>query len=90
MDFFDRVKELVKAKNLNLRDFIEGLGMNYDSYNSLKRYENLPRADESVRIAAALGVSVEFLVTGEAPQDHSGAKLETVRELLDKAREVLK
>jgi len=84
MDFFDRVKELVKAKNLNLRDFIEGLGMNYDSYNSLKRYENLPRADESVRIAAALNVSVEFLVTGAEPQNHAAEKLEEIKKIMDR------
>lgn len=66
MEFYDRVKELVRMKTgLTLRSFIEGLGMNYDSYNSLKRYGNLPRADEAYKIASALGVSVDYLVSGK-------------------------
>lgn len=71
MDFYERVKTLVKQTNLTLRAFIESLGMNYDSYNTLKRYNNLPRADEAVKIAQALGTTVEYLVTGKQPQqDH--------------------
>ena len=65
MDFYERVKTLVKQTNLTLRAFIESLGMNYDSYNTLKRYNNLPRADEAVKIAQALGTTVEYLVTGK-------------------------
>lgn len=65
MDFYDNVKKLVKTNNLNLRNFIESLGINYSSYNSCKQYGNLPRADDAVKIAQALGSSVEFLVTGE-------------------------
>lgn len=67
MDFFDRTKQLVKSNtSFTIRSFIESLGINYDSYNGLKRYGNLPRADEAVKIAAALGTSVEYLVTGES------------------------
>lgn len=66
MDFFDRVKNLVKDNtNLTLRAFIESLAINYDSYNGLKRYGNLPRADEAVKIAKALNTSAEYLVTGK-------------------------
>lgn len=65
MDFYERVKTLAKTKTgKNLRDFIESLGMNYATYNGLKRHDNLPRADEAVKIAEALGTSVEFLVKG--------------------------
>ena len=85
MDFYERVKQLVKDKNITLRNLIEGLGMNYDSYNSLKRYGNLPRSDESVKIAQALGVSVEYLVTGEQPQNGAAEKMETVKNLLKEA-----
>ena len=65
MGFFDRVKDLTKKNTtLTLRAFIESLGFNYETYYSGKRRENLPRADEAVRIAKTLGVSVEYLVTG--------------------------
>lgn len=79
MDFYERVKKLVKDKtDLTLRAFIESLEINYDSYNGLKRYNNLPRADEAVKISQALGVSVEYLVTGQesdlAKQAHDKLK----------------
>lgn len=68
MDFYERVKNLVKDNTeLTLRAFIESLGINYDSYNGQKRYNNLPRADEAVKIAEALNTSVEFLVSGNTP-----------------------
>ena len=68
MDFFDRTKNLVKSRtSMTLRSFIESIGINYDSYNGLKRYGNMPRADEAVRIASALGTTVEYLVTGCEP-----------------------
>jgi hypothetical protein len=68
MDFFERVKELVKQKTtLTLRAFIESMGLNYETYYSGKRRVTLPRADEALKIAAALHTSVEYLVTGEEP-----------------------
>lgn len=85
MDFYEKVKKLVKTNNLNLRNFIESLGINYSSYNSCKQYGNLPRADEAVKIAKALNTTVEFLVTGE--DNNSAAKeLETLK---SKLRELL-
>lgn len=65
MNFYENVKKLVKNNNFTLRIFIESLGINYDTYNGQKRLNNLPRADEAVKIAQALNTTVEFLVTGE-------------------------
>ena len=63
MDFFSRTKELVPQKTAyTLRGFIESLGMNYETYYSGRRNGNLPRADDAVKIAKALNVSVEYLV----------------------------
>jgi hypothetical protein len=68
MDFFDRVKDLVKQRTtLTLRAFIESVGLNYETYYSGKRRVTLPRADEALKIAAALNTSVEYLVSGEDP-----------------------
>lgn len=68
MDFYENVKKLVKNNNLTLRSFIESLGINYDTYNGQKRLNNLPRADEALKIAKALNTTVEFLVTGIEPE----------------------
>jgi hypothetical protein len=66
MTFYDNVKRLVKENTtMTLESFIGSLGINYGTYHTQRKSGNLPRADESVKIAQALGVSVEYLVTGE-------------------------
>lgn len=65
MDFYERVKDAVKQKGYSLIPFLNGLGINYDSYKSTKRAGNLPRADEAYKIASALNVSLEYLLTGK-------------------------
>jgi hypothetical protein len=68
VDFYDRVKQLAKeTKGLTVQEFVLSLGLNHDSYYSLKRVGNLPRADEALKIARSLNTSVEYLVTGETP-----------------------
>jgi transcriptional regulator with XRE-family HTH domain len=80
MDFYDRVKQLArKLKKQSVQEFIISLGINHDSYYTLKKSGNLPRADEAVKIARALDVSVEFLVTGERGEN-AGA-VESVQDL---------
>lgn len=65
-DFFNRVKALVKENSgLPLRDFIISTGMNPENYYSLRRLKNFPRANEAQRIADEIGVSLDYLVTGE-------------------------
>ena len=66
MNFFERVKTLVKLRTkTTLRGFIESLGINYETYYSGRRLNNLPRADEAYKIAQALNTTVEYLVTGQ-------------------------
>jgi transcriptional regulator with XRE-family HTH domain len=43
-------------------------GLSLASYNAYRRHDNLPRADEAQKIAAALGTTVEYLVTGKEPE----------------------
>lgn len=82
MDFYERVKNLAKEQNLSLISFLESLGINYSSYKSAKQLNNLPRADEAVKIAQALNTTVEYLVTG---QDSNPAEIE-LRELKAKIK----
>ncbi|MDR0759916.1 MAG: XRE family transcriptional regulator [Treponema sp.] len=88
MDFFDRVKDLVKQKTtFTLRAFVESMGLNYETYYSGKRRVTLPRADEAQKIAAALGTTVEYLVTGKEPETsrkyHDA--LEKIRDITNKS-----
>ena len=88
-DFYERIKELAKKKNITVKNLIEACGINYDSYNSCKRYGNLPRADETLNIARALNTTVEFLVTGEETNplaekvEKLEKKLESIRKIID-------
>ena len=86
-DFYERVKQLAKSQNVTVRVMIEECGMNYDSYNSCRRYGNLPRADEAVRIAKALNTTVEYLVTGNSTGSDKELS-ELKRQILEFAKSV--
>lgn len=77
MDFYERTKELVKKNNYSLIPFLQSLGINYETYKSCKRANNLPRADEAVAIAKALNTTVEYLVTGK--ESDSSVKLNELK-----------
>ncbi len=68
MDFYERVKQLVKDKKLTLIPFLQSVEINYETYKSAKRLGYYPRADEAYRIAKSLNTSVEFLITGKEPE----------------------
>jgi hypothetical protein len=87
MDFFDRVKDLVKQKTpFTLRAFIESMGLNYETYYSGKRRITLPRADEAQNIASALGTTVEYLVTGKEPENSKAVVLDDLQAFIDNHR----
>jgi len=59
MVFYSNVKKLVKKHTgLTLEGFIKSLGINYGTYQTQRKAGNLPRADEAVKIAQALGTMV--------------------------------
>jgi hypothetical protein len=77
MGFFEEVKRLAKIKGTTIEALAESIpGKNRDSYYGWRRSNNLPRADEAVKIASTLGTTVEYLVTGEPPAGLSKKALE--------------
>ena len=87
MDFFDRVKDLTKKNTtLTLRAFIESQGLNYETYYSGKRRDNLPRADEALQIAQALNTTVEYLVSGNEPENSKQTVLDDLQVFIDTHR----
>jgi hypothetical protein len=74
IDFYERVKSLVKAKKTTIEYVIGEAGLSLASYNAYRRHENLPRADEALKIAQALDATVEFLLTGDIPEPSSADK----------------
>ena len=74
--FFKRVKVLIKQETgERIRDFLESRGVKSETYYSCMRRGALPRCGDVVRIARALGVSVEFLVTGHDGLESEGREL---------------
>ena len=65
MSFNENLKEAMYIKNCTTKEPSAKTGINADTISSyLKTNGSLPTADKAVKIAAALDVSVEFLVEG--------------------------
>ena len=84
IDFYARVKSLVKTNKTTIEYVVGEAGLSLASYNAYRRHENLPRADEALKIAQALGTTVEYLVTGTntKPSDSDKAIVE-IQSILD-------
>jgi transcriptional regulator with XRE-family HTH domain len=87
MDFYIRVKQLAKkTRNLSLQEFIFSVGLNQASYYSLQRAGNLPRADEALAIAQALGTTVEYLLMGIEPENREKIILDDIQAVINRHR----
>lgn len=65
MNFYERVKTGVRLKNTTIEHVAENAGMKLDTYNSLRKRGLLPRTDVALKIAQALGTTVEYLADGK-------------------------
>lgn len=82
MDFWDRIDQLITEKGLSRKNVADKIEINVGNIASWKTRHNYPSVAVVTKLAAALGTSVEYLVTGEPP-----AFLDTSdRSLLSKAR----
>jgi len=66
-DFSKRLRSEIEYIGLNQKEFAAKLGLKrrtLDTY--LGAQQSMPPADTAVKIASALGLSVEYLVTGKA------------------------
>ena len=65
MSFGENLREMMKAMNFTAAELAQRTEISKDTINSyLKTDGPIPSADKAVKIAKALGTSVEFLVTG--------------------------
>lgn len=87
MGFKENLKEEIAYQGLMLKEVALAAGLNQASLNNyLRANASIPSADIAVRIAKVLGVSVEYLVTGEkssVPQYYVHYSAE-IRKLADK------
>ena len=83
--FYERVKSLAKNKNTTIKYVVGEAGLSLASYNAYRRHQNLPRADEALKIAQVLGTSVEYLLIGDNTElSDSDKALVDIQAILDK------
>ena len=69
MDVFDRIKFEVKRNNTT-QDWVAGkIGVSERTFRGWLSRKIMPNADQACAIAKALGVTVEYLVTGSDSTD---------------------
>lgn len=66
MDFKERLREEIEYKGYLIKEIAAIAGVNNNTFLSyVDARGSLPNVETGVKIAKALGVSVEYLVTGE-------------------------
>lgn len=80
--FWDRVNALIKERKITQESLAAAADVKYQTLRNWSARDIFPQAPESVRIAAALGVSVEYLVTGAEPENRAAEKIEEIKKIL--------
>lgn len=65
IDFWKRVNKRIKELNITQESLCSDLGINLGTFKQQITHARFPSVDSAFKIAQALGVSVEYLVTGE-------------------------
>lgn len=88
--FIERLERLLKDKGLQQKDLAVKVGISSNGISTWKITGSLPRADVAVKIAKALDVTVEYLVTGHISTiDETDELAYTVSRLSEKKRRVV-
>jgi transcriptional regulator with XRE-family HTH domain len=73
--FWDHVKPLIKAQKITQESLAKNLDIPFGTFQGWIARHTLPDVVSAYRIAQALGVSVEYLVTGNEPEKPDTALL---------------
>jgi transcriptional regulator with XRE-family HTH domain len=84
--FWKRVNTLIKSQKTKQEAVAEQCNINYQTLRGWVTNHRFPDGNETYRIAAALGTTVEYLVTGKNPGKPDASKalkhLEAVQDFL--------
>jgi transcriptional regulator with XRE-family HTH domain len=64
-----RLKIIRKERKATQKEIAQVLGINYQQLNKYECGQNLPPAEMLVKISNALGVTTDYLLTGQHPND---------------------
>ena len=82
-DFWQRVKNLIKAQNTTQEWLAKSTGINFNNMKQQIFYKRMPSADDAVKIAMALSTNTEYLVTGSswsAAEEELSALKKTIKD----------
>jgi len=83
MAFKDNLKSELAYQDMLVKELAEKAGISRHTLdNYLNVREHMPTADIAVKIAQALGVTVEYLVTGEEARTEKTALIPEIRALI--------
>lgn len=87
-EFWNRVDS--KLNGATLKDLCDKAGLNYNSIRNRKSGDvySLPRMESGYQIAKALGVSLEYLLTGETDRSYN-ARIRAIADALESDPEKL-
>ena len=71
MDFWERLKLEIKRNNTTQEWLAKKIDVPFGTLRKWLSRQTMPNADQAVAMAAALGTTVEYLVTGEPPKTFS-------------------
>lgn len=83
MCFAENLKELLDSKDIEIKELAYGTGISKNTIdNYLSGQKSIPNAENAVKIAKYLGTTVEYLVTGNIPENTNSQDLsKTIRNL---------
>ena len=62
--FWERVKTLIVAHNINQIQFASHIGMSLNTFRGWLHYKRIPDLQTAINISDALGVSLYYLING--------------------------
>ena len=84
MSFKDRLREEIEYKGMLIKELSAAAGINNNTFLSyIDSRGYLPNVETAVKIAKVLGVSVEYLVTGEEAQSQNDSKSTDIQEIVN-------
>ncbi len=85
--FWEQVNQLIKSQKTTQEDLAKGIGIPFGTYRGWNAYKRLPDVVSALKIAKALGTTVEYLVTGESPSNTE--QIAYIKRLLREANEAV-
>lgn len=88
--FWSSVRQLLAERKILQRDFAEQIGYNVSRLKNQMTRNISPDVDTAVKIAKALNTSVEYLVTGEEPDQYKAELEQFKKRILELGFEIVR